>query len=321
MTSKTVVLVTRKLPQEVEDRLRRDYDPRLNDEDRLYTTDELIERAEGAEAILTCHTEHLSADVIARLPDSVRAIASFSVGVDHVDLAAAKARGIIVTNTPDVLTDATAELTMLLMLGAARRAAEGEQLVRSGKWESWSPGFMVGIQVTGKRLGIIGMGRVGQATARRARGFDMSIHYHNRRRLPADHEAGATFYGTVDELLPHCDFLALHCPATPDTQGLLDARRIALLPDAAIVVNAARGSIIDEAALIEALRSGKLAAAGLDVYNNEPNIDPAFRTLRNTFLLPHIGSATRETRDAMGFRALDNLDAIFAQRQPRDRLV
>ena len=321
MTSKTVVLVTRKLPQAVEDRLRRDYDPRLNDEDRLYTTDELIERADGAEAILTCHTEHLSADVIARLPDSVRAIASFSVGVDHVDLAAAKVRGIIVTNTPDVLTDATAELTMLLMLGAARRAAEGEQLVRSGKWESWSPSFMVGIQVTGKRLGIIGMGRVGQATARRARGFDMSIHYHNRRRLPADHEAGATFYGTVDELLPHCDFLALHCPATPDTQGLLDARRIALLPDAAIVVNAARGSVIDEAALIEALRSGKLAAAGLDVYNNEPNIDPAFRTLRNTFLLPHIGSATRETRDAMGFRALDNLDAIFAQRPPRDQLV
>ena len=321
MTSKPIVVVTHKLPQAVEDRLRRDYDPRFNDEDRLYTTDELIERAEGAEGILACHTEHLSADVIARLPDSVRVIANFSVGVDHVDLAAAKVRDIIVTNTPDVLTDATAEFTMLLMLGAARRASEGEQLVRSGRWESWSPSFMVGIQVTGKRLGIIGMGRVGQVTARRARGLDMSIHYHNRRRLPADHEAGATFYGTVDELLPYCDFLALHCPATPDTQGLLDARRIALLPDGAIIVNAARGSIIDEAALIEALRSGKLAAAGLDVYNNEPSIDPAFRTLRNTFLLPHIGSATRETRDAMGFRALDNLDAIFAQREPRDRLV
>ena len=321
MTSKPVVLVTRNLPQAVEDRLRRDYDPRFNDEDRLYTTDELIERAAGAEAILACHTEHLSADVIARLPDSVRAIANFSVGVDHVDLAAAKARGIIVTNTPDVLSDATAELTILLMLGAARRASEGERLVRTGEWNTWSPSFMVGIQVTGKRLGIIGMGRVGHVTARRARGFDMEIHYSDVRRLPADREAGATFYGTVDELLPHCDFLALHCPATPDTQGLLDARRIALLPDGAIVVNAARGSIIDEAALIEALRSGKLAAAGLDVYNNEPNIDPAFRALRNTFLSPHIGSATRETRDAMGFRALDNLDAIFAQRQPRDRLV
>ncbi len=321
MADKPIVLVTRKLPQAVEDRLRRDYEPRFNDEDRLYSSDELIARAEGADAILACHTEHLSAEVIARLPGSVRAIANFSVGVDHVDLAAAKARGITVTNTPDVLTDATAELTLLLMLGAARRAAEGEQLVRSGRWHSWSPSFMVGIQVTGKRLGIIGMGGVGQVTARRARGFDMSIHYHNRRRLAAEREAGAVFYGSVDELLPHCDFLALHCPATPDTQGLLDARRIALLPNGAIVVNAARGSIVDEAALLDALRSGKLAAAGLDVYNNEPDIDPAFRTLSNTFLLPHIGSATRETRDAMGQRALDNLDAVFAGREPRDRLV
>lgn len=321
MADKAVVLVTRKLPQAVEDRLRRDYEPRFNDEDRLYSSDELIARAEGADAILACHTEHLSAEVIERLPGSVRAIANFSVGVDHVDLAAAKARGISVTNTPDVLTDATAELTMLLMLGAARRAAEGEQLVRSGKWDTWSPSFMVGIQVTGKRLGIIGMGGVGQVTARRARGFDMSIHYHNRRRLPVEREAGAVFHASVDELMPHCDFLALHCPATPDTQGLLDARRIALLPDGAIVVNAARGSIVDEAALLDALRSGKLAAVGLDVYNNEPDIDPAFRTLSNTFLLPHIGSATRETRDAMGQRALDNLDAVFAGREPRDRLV
>jgi lactate dehydrogenase-like 2-hydroxyacid dehydrogenase len=321
MTSKPVVLVTRKLPQAVEDRLRRDYDPRFNDEDRLYTTDELIERAEGAEAILPCHTEHFSADVIARLPDSVRAIANFSVGVDHVDLVAAKARGIIVTNTPDVLSDATAELTILLMLGAARRASEGERLVRTGEWDTWSPSFMVGIQVTGKRLGIIGMGRVGHVTARRARGFDMEIHYSDVRRLPADREAGAIYHETTEDLLPHCDFLALHCPATPETRHLLNAERIALLPDGAIVVNAARGSIVDETALIDALKSGKLAAAGLDVYENEPNINPAFRDIRNTFLLPHIGSATRETRDAMGFRALDNLDAIFAQRQPRDRLV
>ncbi|MFQ5938258.1 MAG: NAD(P)-dependent oxidoreductase, partial [Acidiferrobacterales bacterium] len=173
MSTKPVVVVTRKLPQAVEDRLRRDYDPRFNEEDRLYTTDELIERAKSADAILPCHTEHFLADVIARLPDSIRAIANFAVGVDHVDLAAAKARGIIVTNTPDVLSDATAELTILLMLGAARRASEGEQLVRTGKWNTWSPSFMVGIQVTGKRLGIIGMGRVGHVTARRARGFDM----------------------------------------------------------------------------------------------------------------------------------------------------
>lgn len=180
---------------------------------------------------------------------------------------------------------------------------------------------MVGIQVTGKRLGIIGMGRVGYVTARRARAFDMEIHYSDVRRLPADREAGAIYHETTEDLLPHCDFLALHCPATPETRGLLNAERIALLPDGAIVVNAARGSIVDEDALIAALKSGKLAAAGLDVYNNEPDINPAFRELRNTFLLPHIGSATRETRDAMGFLALDNLDAIFAGREPPTRVA
>lgn len=321
MSGKPMIIVTRKLPPAVEDRLRRDYDPRFNEQDRLYTSDELIQRAAGADALLICHTEHLSAAVIARLPDSVRAIANFSVGVDHVDLTAAKARGITVTNTPDVLSDATAELTILLMLGAARRASEGERLVRTGEWNTWSPSFMVGTQVTGKRLGIIGMGRVGHVTARRARGFDMEIHYSDVRRLPSDREAGAIYHETTEDLLPHCDFLALHCPATPETRHLLNAERIALLPDGAIVVNAARGSIVDETALIDALKSGKLAAAGLDVYENEPNINPAFRDIRNTFLLPHIGSATRETRDAMGFRALDNLDAIFAGREPRDRVV
>lgn len=321
MRNKPIVLVTRKLPQAVEERLRRDYGPRFNEEDRLYPSDELIQRAAGADAILACHTERLSAEVIARLPDSIRAIANFSVGVDHVDLTAAKARGIVVTNTPDVLSDATAELTILLMLGAARRASEGERLVRTGEWNTWSPSFMVGTQVTGKRLGIIGMGRVGQVTARRARGFGMEIHYSDVRRLPSDRDAGAIYHETTEDLLPHCDFLALHCPATPETRHLLNAERIALLPDGAIVVNAARGSIVDETALIDALKSGKLAAAGLDVYENEPNINPAFRDIRNTFLLPHIGSATRETRDAMGFRALDNLDAIFAGREPRDRVA
>lgn len=180
---------------------------------------------------------------------------------------------------------------------------------------------MVGTQVTGKRIGIIGMGRVGQVTARRARGFDMEVHYHNRSRLPAELEQGATFHAEVETMLPQCDFLAMHCPATPDTVNYLNAGRIAQLPDGAIVVNAARGSVVDEAALLEALRSGKLAAAGLDVFNNEPDIDPAFAQLDNTFLLPHIGSATRETRDAMGFRALDNLDAIFAGHAPRDRVA
>jgi lactate dehydrogenase-like 2-hydroxyacid dehydrogenase len=322
MNKKLVVLVTRKLPQAVEDRLSRDYEPRFNRDDRLYTTDELIALAQGADILLTCHTEKLSADVIARLPASVKAIVCFSVGVDYVDLAAAKARNIIVTNTPDVLTDATAEIAMLLMLGAARRASEGERLIRAGKWKSWSPTFMIGKQVTGKRLGIVGMGRVGQATAQRARGFDMTILYSNRSRLKPELENGASYFDSVEAMLPHCDFLALHCPATPETRHLLNAERIALLPDGAIVVNTARGSVIDDDALVSALLSVMLAAAGLDVFNGEPdNIHPAYRELENTFLLPHIGSATVETRDAMGYRALDNLDAIAAGHEPHDRVA
>jgi lactate dehydrogenase-like 2-hydroxyacid dehydrogenase len=321
MSDKAVVLVTRKLPAAVESRLERDYQPIFNPDDRRYETDELLELAAGADAILACHTEQFSRDVIQRLPERVRAIANFSVGVDHVDLEAARERGVIVTNTPDVLADATAELTMLLMLGAARRASEGERMIREDRWTTWSPSFMVGTQVTGKRLGIIGMGRVGRVTAKRARGFDMEIHYHNRSRLEPEQEAGATYHETIEDLLPHCDFLALHCPGTPENMDLLNAERIALLPDGAIVANAARGTVVDETALVSALKSGKLAAAGLDVYKNEPDINPAFRELDNTFLLPHVGSATRETRDAMGFRALDNLDAIFAGREPGDRVA
>ena len=276
----------------------------------------------GGDPHATLHRQlHFDDELIGRLPDTIRAIGNISVGVDHVDLAAAAARSIVVTNTPDVLTDATAELAILLILGAARRAGEGERLVRTGEWSSWSPSFMLGTQVTGKRLGIVGMGGVGRVVARRARGFDMQIHYHNRARLPAELEAGAAYHATVEDLLPHCDFLSLHCPATPETHHLLDAERIALLPDGAIVVNTARGQVLDEAALIAALRAGKLAAAGLDVYDNEPDINPDIRSQTNTFLLPHIGSATRETRNAMGFRVLDNLDAIFAGREPGDRVA
>lgn len=321
MSDKAVVLVTRKLPQAVEARLEQDYDARFNNEDKVYTSEELIELAAGADAIIPCHTEKLTAEVIQRLPDSIRAICSFSVGYDHIDLNAARARGIIVTNTPEVLSDATAEIAMLCMLGAARRAYEGEREIRTETWADWSATYQLGIQVTGKRLGILGAGRVGQIMARRARGFDMEIHYYKRNRLPANLEAGAIYHESVEALLPHCDFLSIHCPATPETHHLINAERIALLPDGAVVVNTARGAVVDDNALIEALRSGKLFAAGLDVFNNEPNIDPRYKELANTFLLPHIGSATRETRDAMGFRALDNLDAIMAGGEPRDRLV
>ncbi len=318
---KPVILVTRKLPDDVEERLRRDYEPILNPTDALYSSDEIIKIAEKVDAILPCHTEKFTAAVIERLPDNVKAIANFSVGYDHVDVEAAKQRGLIVTNTPDVLSDATAELTIMLMLGAARRASEGERLVRTRQWRDWSPRFMVGTQVTGKRLGIIGYGRVGQVVAKRARAFDMTIHYHNRKRVDEGLEQGAIYHETVESLMPHCDFLALHCVASPETDKLLDEKRLALLPDGAVVVNASRGSVIDDEALIAALRSGKLYSAGLDVFNNEPDINPGYRQLDNVFLMPHIGSATKETRIAMGFRALDNLDAIFAGKEPKDRVA
>ena len=321
MSDKPVVLVTRKLPEAVEDRLKRDYEARLNPADALYSPDELRERAKGAQGILPCHTEHFSAEVIGKLPEEVKIIANFSVGFDHVDIVAAKKRGLVVTNTPEVLSDATAELTMMLMIGAARRAAEGEKLVRTGEWKDWSPAFMVGTQMTGKRLGILGLGRVGQVVARRARGFDMEIHYHDFQKLPPEKEEGAIFHETLEDMLPICDFISIHCNATPETTGLMNAERLALLPDGAILVNAARGAIHDDDALIEALKSGKLKAAGIDAYNNEPNIDKRFRELPNTFLMPHIGSATAETRDGMGFRALDNLDAYFSGNEPGDRVA
>ena len=322
MNSKPRVLITRNLPERVIQRVTADYDCDLNTEDRLYDSDELISRAEDCVGIVCCHTEQLNASVIARIPDSVKVIANFSVGVDHCDLEAAKSRGLIVTNTPDVLSDATAEIAILCMLGAARRANEGFRMVRDDRWHTWSPTFMVGHQVTGKRLGIVGMGRVGQVTAQRARGFDMEIHYHNRSRLPEEKEQGAVYHESLESLLSHSDVLSLHCPNNPDSVGLLNADTIAHLPDGAIVVNTARGTVIDDEALIAALNGGKVRAAGLDVFNNEPSsIHPAYRDMDNVFVLPHLGSATVETRDAMGFRALDNLDAVIAGREPEDRVA
>ena len=321
MSDKPVILVTRKLPDAVEARLKSDYEARLNPDDALYSKDELIERVQGAQGILPCHTEKFDSDMIAQLPNDVKIIANFSVGVDHCDLAAAKDKGIVVTNTPDVLSDATAEIAILLLLGAARRAGEGETLVRTRTWKDWSPSFMVGVQVTGKRLGIVGMGRVGQMVAQRAKCFGMEIHYHNRSRLAPDLEDGAIYHNNLEDMLPLCQFLSLNCPNTPETAGMLNAGVISQLPDGAVVINTARGGVVDDDALIGALASGKLAAAGLDVFNNEPDIHTGYRDLKNTFLLPHIGSATAETRDAMGFRALDNLDAYFAGREPGDRVA
>lgn len=316
MTRKPTVLVTRKLPTAVETRLSQNYTPRFNEADKVYTPEELLIKAIGADALVITPTEQLTADVIGKLPDSIRAIATFSVGYDHIDLDATQKRGILVTNTPDILTDATADLTLLLLLGAARRASEGESMMRQGTWSGIRPTELLGTQVTGKRLGILGMGRIGQAVAHRARAFNMEIHYSNRKPLPTEVEAGAIFHSNPDDLLPESDFFSLHCPATPETVNFLNAQRIALLPNAAIVINAARGSLVNDDDLIAALESGKIAAAGLDVYNDEPTIHPTYRNLPNTFLLPHIGSATKETRTKMGFVALDNLDAIFAGKMP-----
>jgi glyoxylate reductase len=313
---KPTVLVARKLPDAVEKRLVRDYTPRLNEADKLYTPEEFLTQAQGADALLITMQDHLAAEVIEQLPKSVQVIATFSVGYDHIDITAAKQRGIAVTNTPDVLTDSTADVTLLLLLAASRRAHEGETLVRQGLWSDPRPTELLGIQLTGKRLGILGMGRIGRAVAQRARAFGMTIHYHNHRRLPPETELGAIFHEHPEDLLRVSEFFSFHCPATPETEKFLNAQRIALLPDGAVVINAARGSLIVDDDLIAALRSGKIAAAGLDVYNGEPHIHPAYQTLSNTFLLPHIGSATVETRTEMGFIALDNLDAVFAGKQP-----
>ena len=322
MSDKPTILVTRKLPQNVEDRLARDFEARFNVDDTLYTQEQIVELAEGCDGIVACHSEHFDRAQFEWLPKSVKILAAFSVGIDWIDLDAAKDNGVVVTNTPDVLNDATAEVAILCMLGAARRASEGERMVRAAEWTSWSPSFMVGTQVTGKTLGIVGMGRVGRIVAKRAKyGFDMNIRYSNRSRLSPELEDGATFHETVEDMLRHCDFLSLNCPATPDTIDLMNAERLALLPDGAILVNTSRGAVVDEDALIGALNSGKLAAAGLDVYKGEPGVNPKIAELANTFLMPHIGSSTFETRDAMGFLALDNLDAFFLGKEPPTRVA
>jgi lactate dehydrogenase-like 2-hydroxyacid dehydrogenase len=322
MNNKPVVLVTRKLPDAVEIKLAEHFEVILNPEDKLYSREELLQLAAQADAILPCHTEKFPAETIALLPPRVKAIANFSVGVDHVDLEAAKQKQVIVTNTPDVLSDATAEIAILLMLGAARRASEGERIMRSQQWKDWSPAFMVGQQITGKRLGILGMGRVGQVVAQRARGFNMSIHYHNRHPIEAELAADTVYHDSVEGLLAEVDVLSIHCPASEQTRGLINSQRLAMMHSNAIIVNTSRGGVVDDDALVGALKSGSIAAAGLDVYNGEPDhIHAEYRQLDNVFLLPHIGSATHETRNAMGYRAIDNLIAIFNGTEPRDRVA
>ncbi len=313
---KPKVFVTRKLPAPVEARLRRDYDAVLNADDRPLGPAEIVAGCQGAAALLCCITDRIDAAVIAALPASVRIIATFSVGFDHIDRAAAAGRGIAVTNTPGTVTDATVEIAVLCLLGAARRAAEGEAMMRAGAWTGWTPTQLLGTQLTGRRLGIVGLGRIGQGVARVARSLLMEVHYHNRRRLAPADEQGAIHHHTLDDLLAVSDVLSLHCPASAETRHLLNAATIARLPAGAVVVNTARGDLVDDDDLIAALRSGRIAAAGLDVYEGEPRVHPGYRDLPNVFLLPHLGTATLATRAAMGFLALDNIDAALAGRQP-----
>jgi lactate dehydrogenase-like 2-hydroxyacid dehydrogenase len=320
MKTKPRVVVTRRLPPAVEARLKRDYDAVLNVEDRQIDSDELVRLAEAARGLLVAPTERLDSRAIERLPGSVQIIATYSVGFDHIDAAAARARSIVVTNTPDVLTEATADIALLCLLGAARRAHEGDRLLREGRWGRWTPTELLGTQLSGKRLGIFGMGRIGQAVAKRAHGFGVSLLYHDQRSLAPAETQGAHYVPRPEELLAQSDFLSLHAPATPATYHFLNAERIKMLPAGAIVVNTARGTLVDDEALIDALRRRRIAAAGLDVFENEPSIHPGYLELPNVFLLPHLGSATVETRDAMGFRALDNIDAFFAGRTPPDQV-
>ncbi len=310
------ILLTRRLPPQVEARARASYDVIDNPDDRILTPQELRERAHNGKvaALLVCTSEKVDEALLAQLPDSLKAVATFSVGYDHIDVAACKARGIMATNTPDVLTDSTADIAMLLLLGAARRAYEGDRLVRAGEWKGWHTMMLLGVQPGGKRLGIFGMGRIGQAVAQRARAFGMRIHYHNRSRLAPELEAGAEYHASPESLLRVSDFLCLNAPSSPATRGFLNSERIALLPEGAIVVNTARGDLVVDDDLIAALQSGRVRAAGLDVFANEPALHPGYAGLPNTLLLPHLGSATIETRDAMGFTALDNIDAVLAGR-------
>ena len=314
-TGKPRVLATRHFPPDVEARLAANFDAVLNAEDRLYDGPALIKATAGCDGIMCAAGDPLTAETIGGLPASVRLIATFSVGYEHVDVAAAAKRGILVSNTPDVLTDATADITLLCLLGAARRTHEGTTMLRTHNWVGWTPTQLMGVHVTGKRLGILGMGRIGQAVAERARAFRMQIHYSNRSRLPADLEKGATFHANPDDMLPHSDFLSINAPMTAATRKWVNAERITKLPKGAIVVNTARGGVVDDEALIAALKSGRLAAAGIDVFDGEPKIHQGYYDLANAFLLPHMGSATVETRNAMGFKALDNLEAFLLRKQ------
>ncbi|HEX9647260.1 MAG TPA: D-glycerate dehydrogenase [Alphaproteobacteria bacterium] len=320
---KPLVIVTRKLPEAIEARMMELFEAKLNDDDHPMSRDELIEAVKAADVLVPTVTDRIGPSVIGQAGPRLKLIASFGTGVDHIDLAAAQARGITVTNAPGVLTEDTADMTMALILAVPRRLAEGERLIRTGNWRGWGPTSMLGHRIWGKRLGIIGMGRIGSAVARRARGFGLSIHYHNRHRAAPAREAEleATWWESLDQMLARTDIISVNCPHTPATYHLLSARRLELLRPHAYIVNVSRGEVIDEAALTRLLRAGRIAGAGLDVFEHEPAINPRLIELDNVVLLPHMGSATHEARIETGEKVLVNIRTFIDGHAPPDRVL
>lgn len=320
---KPVVFLTRRLPESTETRMRELFDARLREEDTPLAHAELCAAAETADVLVPTVTDRIDAEVIAAAGDQLKLIASFGTGVDHIDLAAAKARGITVTNTPGVLTEDTADVAMALMLAVPRRIAEGDKVARSGDWTGWAPTGMLGHRINGKRLGIVGMGRIGTAVARRARGFGLSIHYHNRKPVHPETEAEleATYWESLDQMLGRVDIVSVNCPHTPATNRLLTRELLSMMQPSAYLVNTSRGEVIDEVALADLLASRQIAGAGLDVYENEPDITAPLIELPNVVLLPHIGSATIEGRLEMGDKVIINIQTFWDGHTPRDRVI
>lgn len=324
MSQRPTVVVTRRLPEPVEKELSREFDARLNRDDRPLGPDGLQEALRTADALLCTVTDRLTAEVLSAEPRRARILANFGVGFNHIDTEAAKARGLAVSNTPDVLTEATADIAITLLLMASRRTGEGERHVRAGAWTGWRPTHMLGTQVSGKVLGLVGMGRIARAVARRAHhGFGMRVIFHDPYPpTPAEAAAlGAEPRASLEQVLGEADFVSLHCPATPETRHLMNRERLGRMRPGAYLINTARGDVVDEAALVEALSNGTLAGAGLDVFEKEPQVSPALVAMENVVLLPHLGSATQETRTAMGMRALENLRLFFSGAPIRDRVV
>ena len=322
-SKKPLVFVTRRLPDQIQARMMELFDTRLNDSDTPLSQGEMIEAVQSANVFVPTVTDSINREIIAAAGEQLRLIASFGTGVDHVDLAAAKERDILVTNTPGVLTEDTADMAMALILAAPRRLTEGDRLVRGGSWQGWAPTSMLGQRIWGKRLGIIGMGRIGQAVARRALGFGLTIHYHNRKRVHAEieEELDATWWESLDQMLAHMDLITIHCPSTPATFHLLSARRLKLIRPTSYIVNTSRGHAIDEAALATLLEEGNIAGAGLDVYENEPAINPKLLKLDNVVLLPHMSSATVEGRLDMGEKVVINIQTWADGHMPPDRVI